>query len=400
MSKKNDDFFKEKKIWSTVKDNLLGCYLQPYFSKILLTGKPIIYIDCFAGKGKFEDGNPGSPIIALDIIKERLDVTTAKSPYVEANFIDLNYAEDLRTNLSKYSNIRIISGKFEDNILNLLKSKNGCNVFLYIDPYGIKALQSSFFDDFSNGQFNTIELLINLNSFGFIREACRAMGVKFKEDDVLKDIIEYDSTKLDSSDKSILELNEIAGGDYWQAIIHDYKSNIINGYEAEGKFVDLYCQRMMKSYKYVLNLPLRLKEGQQPKYRMIHATQHQAGCLLMVDNMYCRWEAMREIQTGGQLSFFETNVKEEICDTDTLTDDVVEHFSQYSRSISISEAMASFFVKYGVIASTKNVRDILKELEKQNRIVIKRTPSLTPQGKPTKFMEEKKGQSVIVRWIK
>ena len=140
MSKKNDDFFKEKKIWSTVKDNLLGYYLQPYFSKILLTGKPIIYIDCFAGKGKFEDGNPGSPIIALDIIKERLDVTTAKSPYVEANFIDLNYAEDLRTNLSKYSNIRIISGKFEDNILNLLKSKKGCNVFLYIAPLRNKSI--------------------------------------------------------------------------------------------------------------------------------------------------------------------------------------------------------------------------------------------------------------------
>ena len=230
--------------------------------------------------------------------------------------------------------------------------------FCTLHPYGIKALQSSFFDDFSNGQFNTIELLINLNSFGFIREACRAMGVKFKEDDVLKDIIEYDSTKLDSSDKSILELNEIAGGDYWQAIIHDYKSNIINGYEAEGKFVDLYCQRMMKSYKYVLNLPLRLKEGQQPKYRMIHATQHKAGCLLMVDNMYCRWETMKEIQTGGQLSF-ETNVKEEICDTDTLTNDVIEHFSKYSSSIS-KRSMANFFVKYGAIASTKNVRDILK----------------------------------------
>ena len=174
MAKKNDDFFVEKKIWSTVKDSLLGCYLSPYLAKVLFTQKPIVYIDCFAGKGKFEDGNPGSPIIALDIIKKSLLSTKANNYNIESNFIDLNYADDLRKNLLGYTNVNIISGKFEDNILQLLKNKRGCNVFLYIDPYGIKALQSEFFDEFANGQFNTIELLINLNSFGFIREIGRA----------------------------------------------------------------------------------------------------------------------------------------------------------------------------------------------------------------------------------
>ena len=49
MSKKNDDFFVEKKPWSKVKDELLGCYFKPYVQKILYTYKPLIYIDCFAG---------------------------------------------------------------------------------------------------------------------------------------------------------------------------------------------------------------------------------------------------------------------------------------------------------------------------------------------------------------
>ncbi|MFC2638325.1 MAG: hypothetical protein ACFN0X_05345 [Mitsuokella sp.] len=67
MAKKNDDFFVEKKPWSKVKDELLGCYLKPYVAKILHTRKPLAYVDCFAGKGKFDDGNPGSPLIALDV---------------------------------------------------------------------------------------------------------------------------------------------------------------------------------------------------------------------------------------------------------------------------------------------------------------------------------------------
>lgn len=39
MSKKNDDFFVEKKPWSKVKDELLGCYFKPYVQKILYTYK-------------------------------------------------------------------------------------------------------------------------------------------------------------------------------------------------------------------------------------------------------------------------------------------------------------------------------------------------------------------------
>ena len=67
MAKKNDDFFLEKKAWSAVKDELLGCYFKPYVSKILHTNRPLVYVDCFAGKGKFAVGNNGSPLIALDI---------------------------------------------------------------------------------------------------------------------------------------------------------------------------------------------------------------------------------------------------------------------------------------------------------------------------------------------
>ena len=63
MSKDNRDFFKEKKDWSEIKDTLLGAYLKPYFQKVLMTKRPIFYVDCFSGKGRFDDGKPGSPVI-------------------------------------------------------------------------------------------------------------------------------------------------------------------------------------------------------------------------------------------------------------------------------------------------------------------------------------------------
>ena len=401
MSKKNDDFFKEKKPWSEVKDQLLGFYFKPYVAKILHTRKPLVYVDCFAGKGKFEDGNPGSPLIALNIINECLISTTMEQAQISTTFIDLNYADDLKENLRDYPWANIISGKYEDNIQRILQNEKGSNVFLYIDPYGIKALQCSIFDSFANGQFNSIELLINMNSFGFIREACNALGTSLILDDktIFEDLVEYAPTIMTASDKSIQDLNEIAGGDYWQAIIEEYKSKKISGYEAEERFAEQYCHRLMKSYKYVLNMPLRIKRGQRPKYRMIHATNHRDGCLLMVDNICNRWEAWQNVQTGGQLSIFQEDYNNQIIDNESIERKTIEYFSQYCSWISLHDALAEFFMKYGPICPTGNIKIILKELEKNGLLDVERSPKYTSSGKrKTAFMSESKQQKVWIKW--
>lgn len=400
MSKKNNDFFKEKKAWSEVKDELLGCYFKPYVQKILHTYKPLIYVDCFAGKGKFEDGRPGSPLIALDIIRSCVDSTTMQSTNISTHFIDLNYADDLQKNLVGYANVKIYSGKYEDKIVEILRNKYNCNVFLYIDPYGIKALNCSLFDDFAQRGFNSIELLINMNSFGFIREACNALGTRFDDKELFDDLVEYEPSTFGSSEKSIKDLDEIAGGEYWQDIIKDYKEGKIDGYEAEKRFADQYCQRLRQKYKYVLNLPLRIKRGQRPKYRMIHATNHKDGCLLMVDNIYNRWQALQEIQNHGQLSLFEENFENEIINIQDIEDKAKEHLAKYKNFTSLYEVLADFFVEYGAICSTGDIKKIVRKLEKSGMVDIRREPSTTNTGKPSTTMTEGRGQSILVRWGK
>lgn len=272
------------------------------------------------------------PLIALDILKQGLASTKIDSKArISTAFIDLNYASDLEANLCNYSEAKIISGAYEDTIDELLKSKIGYNVFIYIDPYGIKALDCSKFDAFANGQFNSIELLINMNSFGFIREGCRVMGQKFKIDDntFFDDLVEYDPTRLDASDKSMEALDQIAGGDYWKSIIEQYTGGMIDGYKAEEHFSEQYCQRLCESYTYVLNMPIRIQQNQHPKYRMIHATNHPAGCVLMADNICNRWELLKDIQTGGQMTLFDMDFNNQIIDATQIREQVIDHFSQY-----------------------------------------------------------------------
>ena len=63
---------------------------------------------------------------------------------------------------------------------------------------------------------------------------------KASKESIFEDLIEYETTTLDNSTKSIDELNEIAGGSYWQSIIQEMKSGFINGYKAEERFMEEY----------------------------------------------------------------------------------------------------------------------------------------------------------------
>ena len=399
MAKKNDDFFKQKKPWSEVKDELLGCYLKPYMQKILYTKHPVVYVDCFAGKGAFEDGKPGSPLIALNTMQECIGQTKIDGWSIQPNFIDLNYANDLHKNLAGYGDITIISGRYEDKIENLLLNKANCNVFLYIDPYGIKALNYRLFQDFATKySFYSIELLINMNSFGFIREGCRVLGVSFDSSDIFEDLIEYESTKLDTNEKSVETLNEIAGGDYWQDIIKSKNRNEISVYEAESLFSEQYCERLRENYSYVLNMPLKIKKGQVPKYRMIHATNHVDGCLLMVNNICNRWQFMKDIQNNGQQSLFEENYNNETVDMADITQKAITVFQQAKEFTRLNPILADFFMQNGPICKVSEIKDIIKDLEKKDKIEVRRTPAYTDKGKPSKFFADEKKQKTEIRW--
>ena len=411
MSKDNQDFFKQKKIWSEVKDELLGCYLVPYFNKILSMGNPILYIDCFAGKGKFDDGKNGSPLIALESLEKSMSQCRSihpnrNLPQVHMRFIELNHAKDLSTNIAEQSprRCKIIDGKFEDNIIPLLRKaleqNRNLNVFLYVDPYGVKALNAALFDALPLS-FNTAELLINLNTFGFIREACRVMKVAFREreDEVFKDLEEYDTSIL----KSLDELNSIAGDNYCQSIITDYSNGKIDCYQAEKEFSEQYKLRLRKKYTYVLDMPIRLKAGQHPKYRMVHATNHPDGCILMADNIAKRTDRLViEIQGGGQLTWLSQTAENEIIDDSILEEKVHEVLARTIEYTRLNKFLADFYNEFGVICDLSRLSSgrggsILKTLENSGNILVKREPAVTKTGKPTRFWQEGKGNTLMLK---
>lgn len=413
MPKDNSKFFEKKNEWSIIKDRLLGCYLTPYFQKVLMTGKPIFYVDCFAGKGKFADGNDGSPLIALRIREQCLEHTTrtSKDGAIQTCFIELNHAGDLKNNIGtigwSYDQPYVISGKYENNIEDCLQQKQGYNVFLYIDPYGIKALDFDMFQKFRYMGFNTFEMLINFNSFGFFRDACRVLNVDYRADAAfadLDDLIEYEPTAVAADIKSENMLTNIAGGEYWKGIVNDYKLGRISGYKAEQRLSTEYKQHLKQVYSYVLDMPIRLKAGQRPKYRMIHVCDHEDGCFLMAQNIQRRTdELFVNIQQGGQISLFDntsqftSSVEDEVLTRSQVVTMVKDCLDKCPKEISITKFIAKFMNANGLICQFNMIYEILSEMESKQEVTIRREPPLTQQNKPSSFWEESKDHSVYIR---
>lgn len=405
MSKDNTNFFEKKSIWAQTKDQLLAVYLNVYFQKLLTSHRQICYFDCFAGKGKFEDGEDGSPLIALRIRDERLQHSHIKPTKnsIVARFLDDKYANELWSNISPFDNdngiVQVTNGRFERKILPFLAQlpPNDVNVFLYIDPYGIKELKYNLLASFANFRFNSFEMLINFNSFGLFRNACKASNVSYANDEALADdeeMPELEPTEFGNNDNSRRLINEITGGSDWKSIVDAYRSNEIDGYLAEKMLAEAYKAKLREKYTYVLDMPIRLKPGQRPKYRMIHITNHHDGCYNMAANMLKRsnelyMESFGHKQTDLFGTLFEHDVENEPIDRETLKDKLYDSLNIYKRPVLLTKFIAYFFTINGIICKINDIKSALRDLEVQGKIDVIRLSKDGRNYKSRSFTDSK-----------
>lgn len=413
MSESTKNFFAQKREWSIIKDNLLESYLLPYFQKILCTGRPVCYIDCFAGQGKFDDGKDGSPLIAVKTAIKSVKQTQIDSTHIQFQlvFIEPQYACELKNNIDDikkgdanlYINTNIYNERFEKCIYKIMQENQNQNFFLYIDPFGIKQLNYKTLEKIMQLPFNTIEILLNFNSFGFFRVACRALDVKIKSNEILRDI-EEDVLEIESS-KSEETLTIIMGTDQWKDIIVEYRDDKIDGYLAEKKITNLFENQLRKQFKFVLDMPIRLKEGNRPKYRMIHMTNHSDGCMLMVANIMKRHsELILNVQNHGQASLFDEdsymkNAENEFYSEEDIKNRIEDLIRSYHRNIAVrfKDFAANFYSKNGLLCTLKQFQEYLTRFKAKGIIEIIREPAKKMNGKDLTFWAETKGKKIFIK---
>jgi three-Cys-motif partner protein len=311
-------FFQAKRSWSRYKDLILGYYLEPYLPKVASLGKPVLIVDACAGRGTFEDGADGSPLIIAKAARKWRD--RGKDVRVECIEADPENFAVLEQSLCPYREfVTARLGSFEDRLDELAVRARDHSVFLYIDPYTVKALA---FDRLQAVYHQvrraaaSVEVLLNLNVPTFLRWALAMLKAHA---DVLDDEADYladDPGEL----VEVAALSAIAGGDYWLPIAQDVQTDFAAKVE---RFTAGYLRRLTDTFAFAAACGVKESYTHRvPKYVLVYATRHGDGAELMNDAM-CQ---ARRAFLGDQFSagrLFDVTPTEELPDTEGLRQDIL-----------------------------------------------------------------------------
>ncbi len=381
-----DNFFEKKKGWSLLKDEIIDCYLTPYITKILSTNRPLFIFDCFAGKGRFDCGLPGSPIIIGEHIKSILGNESRHNKEIHGKFIEKKYANELKENIEEYENCNVLDGTFEDNIGTILDLDEHINIFLYVDPYGPKSLPFELFHQINKKKFKSLELLMNFNCFGFLREGCRILKYNEAFNEMLKHYESEEWYEIEESN-DVEEMTQIANGNYWIEILNKYNNNEIEMLEAEELFADKYRLEIKQLFKYAINIPIKTNSNLIPKYRLIFGTNHDDGLILMANQMNKGWKRILEHERDGQDVLFEYIFPDmTVFKGVDLEDGIVEMIRNSGNEILLKMLIVNLIQEYGISFSEAEYIQKFKEME-GDKLIILREPEFTRTGRRASSMD-------------
>jgi three-Cys-motif partner protein len=147
----------DKTVWNAephtvAKHIILQTYLGAWFPILAKFNGRIIYVDGFAGPGRYADGEVGSPIIALDCARTHRASLSGELVFY---FIekDRDRAENLRKEVADIqlpANFKVFveHGTFADQLSHALdeldaSGKRSAPTFALIDPFGFKGIPYS-----------------------------------------------------------------------------------------------------------------------------------------------------------------------------------------------------------------------------------------------------------------
>ncbi len=139
VAESNTDFHDSRKTWSRIKHSILGTYLSLLLGKLGRPDEHVYYVDGFAGQGRYEDGEDGSPLIAAKLAenpvqKSRREVlrciNVEQNPATFSNLVEATAA------YVEKGIVKNLLGSFEDRLPKVLQLVQNCPTFFFIDPFG------------------------------------------------------------------------------------------------------------------------------------------------------------------------------------------------------------------------------------------------------------------------
>jgi three-Cys-motif partner protein len=297
-----DDFFSDLKEWSGRKLNIISIYIDG-FSRILgSAAKDVYYVDAFAGRGMYDKGEKGSPVLAAEIAQNCQQNNcpfTLHCINIERN--DDNYI-NLCTETQRFGNlVNNYKGSFEENINDILPKIVNSPAVFFLDPFGIKGTD-----------WSAVEQIIS-------RKYSTDIWIRFDHITVRRLTGYFDSCAKDASGKlhTLKDLFGITDCDYLKGRL----TKGLNPEERINNAVMLYTEQLEKAFDrhnkkgFAASYPIISISGTK-KYHLVFACGHKKAATLAsnivnsIEETYQHEKEEFKESQSGQMSLFSSQLTE------------------------------------------------------------------------------------------
>lgn len=260
-------FHNELNDWGYWKHTILNKYMHVWVSKLASHRPELAFVDAFAGRGRYEDGSDGSPVIAAQwndhaLLRDKRLIVHACEP-------DPDSFAALKDNLAPWTSLApprafVYESSFEDAMPAILERTRNVPTLFFIDPCGTKDITAEKLRPLLEQRDRAAtEILLRIDPGMLSRFAG---WVRAAERDVKKQKISAKMRTLLSQFN--IDVDTIAASDD-----QPEKDQLL------GQYLGLFNRR----FKYVQLVPIRAHYFDAPKYYLVHGTDSPDGCAKVND---------------------------------------------------------------------------------------------------------------------
>ncbi len=271
----NEDFFRERRAQAVFKHGILSRYPVVFASKTGWQGRPVTFLDGYAGRGEYEDGTPGSPALLAERAAKVAGFRQVTGIYVEKNPKDFANLQEVMARYKRPED-QLLCGDLHDHLPAVLSSARGAALFAFLDPFGTALDRDQIASDLLRRQDAApVEVLLHIS----VSTVARLGGLLRRR--------RQNGEELSPTDqKTIAHADRFLGGAWWREYFEPVRDDADEerATEAAMKVARVYEAGICADTDTMaVSLPIRPKPTNLPKYVLVLFTRHIDGLWYFAD---------------------------------------------------------------------------------------------------------------------
>ncbi|MFE4540216.1 three-Cys-motif partner protein TcmP [Streptomyces scopuliridis] len=258
------DYWASQALPSVLKHKLLGQYIPRFGGMTGSRGGKVVYLDGYAGEGRYESGDAGSAELAMQVAAHHLEKNALlwNCFFVEQKPDSVARLEQVAADYrAKGVDARVHHGDVDGVLDEVLRAAGGLPLFLFLDPCGLGLPFDRIVETLNQrrsapGRWQPTEFLMN-----FSMDAVRRLG--------------GNARSVRGLERSSETFDKACGGPWWREHFRPDQPAVANVDEVVAA---QYAQRLReKTGMFVHSVPVIRKPGQKAVYHLVFGTRSEHG---------------------------------------------------------------------------------------------------------------------------